>query len=102
MAIEIIKHGNKLSETCPDCGCEFTFLPEDMDEYWRGGDYFESITCPDCRKKIVWDFGKKSRRIKHGAEIKYQILFKVIIQLLLKKRFYASFYLTLIIKYGII
>lgn len=47
------------------------FLPEDMDEYWRGGDYFESITCPDCRKKIVWDFGKKSRRIKNAVEIKY-------------------------------
>ena len=55
MAIEIIKHGNKLFATCSSCGCEFTFLPEDMDEYWSDGGYFESIACPDCRKKIVWN-----------------------------------------------
>lgn len=64
MAIEIIKHGNKLSETCPDCGCEFTFLPEDMKDYWNGHGYSESIICPDCHKKIVWDFGEKSHRFK--------------------------------------
>ena len=66
MAIKIIKHGyKKLSATCPECNCEFTFLPTDMETYGNKIDSYESINCPDCGYCMTWWYGTKSGRNEH-------------------------------------
>ena len=63
MAIKILKHGYKrLGAECPECGCEFTFLPTDMEVYGNRIDQYESIRCPDCNYKMTWWLGEKSGR----------------------------------------
>ena len=63
MAIEVITHGQpKLIATCDACGCTFSFLATDMDDYGNQIDWYETINCPDCHKTLTWYYGEKSGR----------------------------------------
>lgn len=59
--IKVIKHGyKKLQVICPECGCEFSFLPTDMKHYGNQIDQYEAINCPDCNYEMTWWQGEKS------------------------------------------
>ena len=67
MAIKVIKHGyEKLRVTCPECDCDFTFLPTDMEYYGNQIDQYEAIKCPDCGYKMTWWRGEKSGSCKEN------------------------------------
>lgn len=48
----IIKPGTKLTATCHECGCVFSYEKEDIDcEVYRN-EVWKWITCPQCNAKI--------------------------------------------------
>ena len=50
---QIIKHGHaQYRATCPFCECEFTFEHIDLENNGRSWDYYEWVTCPECRQRI--------------------------------------------------
>lgn len=52
MAIEIIKHGEggtKYIATCRECGCQFSFQEEDVEQqYFDRNELYVQIHCPEC------------------------------------------------------
>lgn len=54
--IEVAKHGsNTLLCKCPECGCEFRFLPKDIVFHYTGDDriaVYNYICCPECGEDL--------------------------------------------------
>lgn len=47
--IKIIKHGNKRTVECKECGCVFTYEKEDVTTEQTGmNEYTSYVMCPDC------------------------------------------------------
>lgn len=57
MAIEIIKHGEegkKYIATCRECGCQFSFQEEDVEQqYFDRNELYVQIHCPECNYNMT-------------------------------------------------
>lgn len=59
MAVKVIKHGNKRTVECNNCGCLFEYEKEDVSTLKTGFNEYEYfIDCPDCRQQITVDYFK--------------------------------------------
>lgn len=55
--IQVEKHGIRYGwyrVTCPECGCEFVFSCNDIQEKIRHGYVERTVQCPECEKEIEY------------------------------------------------
>lgn len=61
--IQVLKHGNQYGwyrATCPECGCEFVFSCNDLQEKIRYGYVERVVQCPECMEEIGdWKVGPR-------------------------------------------
>lgn len=67
LIIQVEKHGNQYGwyrAVCPECGCEFVFGCNDLQEGFRCGYVEKIVHCPECMEEIGdWKVGLREESI---------------------------------------
>ena len=62
--MKILKHGDVIKFTCPDCGCEFSELPgKCYSSTGEDGAHYTMI-CPDCSRSC-WTTEEEQKELKN-------------------------------------